>query len=424
MGRVQERQSRPCQLCSLLHTLTSKGQMTGSNASDVTIVNQAQVLAEAVAAVRAEPIVGFDTEFVGESTYEPQLCLIQVAAGERIFVIDPLTGLNLEDFWQALTEPDREVIALAARQELLFCLRYAGRPPYRVFDPQIAAGLVGYGYPLSHTNMLQRVLDVRVKGGETFTDWRKRPLTGSQLQYAAEDVRSLAALRLSLRARARELDRELWVDLECARLVHRVVQGQDEERWSRVSGAGRLNRRELAVLRELWQWRDATARAHDSPPRRVISDDLLMQIVRRKPQSAADFLQLRGTERYRRDADAIVDAVGKGLRVPQKDLPEALGRDDPPQVQVLGQLASIISNSLAAEHQIDVALLATTGDLQDVVRWHLRLTEERPDVLEGWRGEILGRPLLDLLEGRSTIRVADAHSKSPLRIEPRLEARD
>ena len=141
--------------------------MTQSNVSDVTYVDRSPALAEVVKAIRAEPVIGFDTEFVGESTYEPQLCLIQVAAGERIFVIDPLAGLGLGEFWQALTEPDREVIALAARQELLFCLRYAGRPPHRLFDPQIAAGLVGYGYPLSHTNMLQRVLDVRVRGGES-----------------------------------------------------------------------------------------------------------------------------------------------------------------------------------------------------------------------------------------------------------------
>lgn len=398
--------------------------MTQTNPSDVTFVEQASSLAMAVAAIRAEPVVGFDTEFVGESTYEPVLCLIQVSAGERIFVIDPLARIDLGEFWQALTEPDREVIALAARQELLFCLRYAGRVPHRVFDPQIAAGLVGYGYPLSHTNMLQRVLDVHVAGGETFTDWRKRPLTANQLQYAAEDVRHLATLRLSLLARAREQDRELWVDLECARLVHRVVQGQDEERWYRVSGAGRLNRRELGVLREVWQWRENTAKAIDTPPRRVLSDDLLMQIVRRKPKSSADLLQLRGTDRLRRDSEIIVAAVAKAFRTPEKDLPALIGRDDPAQVQILGQLASIVSNSLAAQHQIDVALLATTADLQDVVRWHLGLSEERPDVLEGWRGEILGRPLLDLLEGRSSIRVADARSKSPLRIEPRLEARD
>lgn len=398
--------------------------MTQSNLSDVIYVDQPSSLAEAVSAVRASGVVGLDTEFVGESTYEPQLCLVQVSASERIFIIDPLAKLDLRELWQTLTEPEREVIAVAARQEVLFCLRYAGRAPHRVFDPQIAAGLAGYGYPLSHTNLLQRVLDVRVIGGETFTDWRKRPLTPGQLRYAAEDVRYLHPLRQALLTRARELDRELWVDLECARLVHRITQGQDEERWFRVSGAGRLNRRELAVLREVWWWRENVARSQDSPPRRVLSDDLMMQIVRRKPQGTNDLMQLRGTDRLRRDADAIVAAVAKGLRTPASELPNLVTRDDPPQVQVLGQLASIVSNSLAAQQQVDVALLATTADLQDIVRWHLGLIEARPDVLEGWRGEILGRPLLDLLEGRSTIRVADPRSKSPLRIEPRLESVD
>jgi ribonuclease D len=395
-----------------------------TQSTDVLFVDKPALLAEAVASIRDEAIVGFDTEFVGESTYEPVLCLFQVAAGERVFIIDPMTDLDLREFWQVLTDPEREVIALAARQELLFCLRYAGRAPHRVFDPQIAAGLVGYGYPLSHTNMLQRVIEVRVGGGETFTDWRKRPLTPSQLRYAAEDVRYLSALRSALLTRARELDRELWVDLECASLVHRVVQGQDEERWFRVSGAGRLNRRELAVLREVWGWRDLVARGQNIPPRRVLSDDLMMQIVRRKPSTPNDLLQLRGMDRLRRDADAIVAAVAKGLRTPAADLPVPISRDDPPQVQILGQLASIVSSSLAAQHQVDVALLATTSDLQDVVRWQLGLTAERPEVLDGWRGEILGQPLLDLLQGRSTIRVADTKSRSPLRIEPRLEALD
>jgi ribonuclease D len=398
--------------------------MTSSNLRGVTFVDQPPALAEAIAAVRASEVVGLDTEFVGESTYEPVLCLVQIAAGDSIFVIDPLAGLELDEFWQVMTDSGREVIALAARQELLFCLRYAGRLPDRLFDPQLAAGLVGYGYPLSHTSMVQRVLDVRIKGGETFTDWRKRPLTANQLQYAAEDVRYLAALRQSLLTRARELDRELWLSLESASLVRRVIQGQDEERWQRVSGAGRLDRRELAVLREVWTWRDETARARNQPPRRILPDELMMQAVRRRPQKAEDLLQLRGTDRLRRDAAAIVAAVTKGMQVPNAQLPEALSRDDPPQVQILGQLASIVANSLAAEHQVDVALLSTTADLQGVVRWQLGMTKERPEVLDGWRGEILGRPLLDLLEGRSTIRVGDTRSRSPLRFEPKLESLD
>lgn len=390
------------------------------DSSHAIIVDRPRLLSEALAAVQGESVVGLDTEFVGESTYEPVLCLVQVSAGDRAFVIDPMAGFSLTELWEALTEPGREVVALAARQEVLFCLRYAGRAPERVFDPQIAAGLVGYGYPLSYQNMAQRVLDVRVKGGESFTDWRKRPLTTEQLNYAAEDVRFLLALRHSLLARAKELDRELWVDLECAASVHRIVQGQDEERWRRVSGASRLNRRDLAVLREVWHWREATAKERDVPPRRLLSDDMLVQVVRRKPSDPEGVLQLRGMERLRREAPAIVQAVIRGMRVPQRDLPALNTRDDPPQVQILGQLASIVANSLAAENQVDIALLATTADLHQVVRWHLGLTQERPEVLEGWRGEILGRPLLDLLEGRSLVRVDDARSSSPLKIEPRL----
>lgn len=398
--------------------------MTQSNLPDTSYIDKPADLAEAIDVISAEPVVGLDTEFVGESTYEPQLCLVQVAAAGRVFIIDPLARMDLRPLWRALTEPEREVIAVAARQEVLFCLRYAGRPPHRVFDPQVAAGFVGYGYPLSHTNLLQRVLDVKTAGGETFTDWRKRPLTPAQLRYAAEDVRHLHALRLSLLERARELDRELWVTLECARLVQRIVQGQEEDRWFRVSGASRLNRRDLAVLREVWWWRENTAKSQDTPPRRVLGDDLMMQVVRRKPQTTNDLLQLRGMDRMRRAADAIVAAVARGLNTPAAELPRLVSRDDPVQVQVLGQLASIVANSLAAQEQVDNALLATTADVQDVVRWHLGLLDTRPEVLEGWRGEILGRPLLDLLEGRSTIRVADSRSRNPLRIEPRLEALD
>jgi ribonuclease D len=385
---------------------------------DVVFVDEATTVSQAVDAMRAEPVVGFDTEFVGESTYESLLCLVQIATSDRTYVIDPLVGLDLTEFWQVLTDPSREVIALAARQELLFCLKFAGRLPGRLFDPQVAAGLVGLGYPLSHTNLVQRVLKVRVRGGETYTDWRKRPLTPSQLHYAAEDVRHLIAVRAALLSRARELSREEWIEAECAGLAERVARGAEEERWFRVSGASRLNRRELAALREVWQWRDATARRVDSPPRRVLTDDMMIQIVKRSPATVNDLLQLRGTDRLRRDAEAIVAAVGRAKALPEDALPELLSRDDPVQVQVLGQLASIVSNSLAAQHHVDTALLATTADLQEVVRWRLGLTKERPGVLDGWRGAILGDSLLALLDGRSAIRVGDLRSRSPLRIEP------
>lgn len=387
---------------------------------DVTYVDDAGQLIGAVEAIRRDSLVGFDTEFVGESTYEPQLCLLQVATREGVWVIDPLASIDLSDFWAALTEPGREVVAVAARQEIAFCLRYATRPPAKLFDPQVAAGLVGFGYPLSHTNLVFKVVGVRVHAGETFTDWRKRPLSKAQLDYAASDVRHLLAIRERLVGQAEKMKREDWVSGECAALVAKVLQRDSEESWLRVGGAGNLKPRERAVVRELWRWRDGVARAANLPPRRVLGDDLLMQVVKRSPQTVAELVALRGFDRpaLRREGQDIVGAVKRALELPEGELPNLRRREDPPQLQILGSLCSVVSNNLAARHRVDPALLATTADLQDLVRWHLGADgETRPAILEGWRGEILGGPLLALLQGKSTVRVADAQAPSPLSIE-------
>ena len=332
-------------------------------------------------------------------------------------MIDPLTPLELGEFWSLLV--GREVVALAARQELLFCLRYTKRLPAKLFDPQIAAGLLGYGYPLSHTNLVRQVLGVRAAPSEAYTDWRRRPLSDKQLEYGAGDVRELLAARDRLLQKARTKDRVDWIETECARFAERIELEEGEERWWRFPGSNRLRRRELAILRELWRWRDGVAREADQPPRRVLRDDLVIEIVKRAPQTMEDLFSLRGLERgsVRKAGPGILAAVQAGLAVPDSDLPKLERRDDPPQVAVLGHLASVLANGLAAEYDVDPALLATTADLQDLVRWHLVGGRDvRPLVLQGWRDEILGEPLLDMLRGRSAVRVVDVHARNPFRI--------
>ncbi len=137
---------------------------------DAQFVDEQQGVARIVEAIRTAPVVAFDTEFVGETAYEPVLCLLQVATASGIWVIDPLARVDVTEFWQMLTEPGREIVAVAARREVLFCLRFAGRSPETIFDPQLTAGLLVWSYPLSHTNLLRLVLDVRVEGGEAYTD--------------------------------------------------------------------------------------------------------------------------------------------------------------------------------------------------------------------------------------------------------------
>lgn len=389
--------------------------------TDWRYVDTQPALMATVRAVAEAATVGFDTEFVGEATYEPVLCLMQVATPGGIWVVDPLRpGLDLAPFWEALTAPERTLVAVAARQEVLFCLHFAGRAPGRVFDPQVAAGLLGYGYPLSLSNLLHKVLGVRVRGGETVTDWRKRPLTPKQLEYAAEDVRWLLPVYERLTHEAEVQGRTAWVEGECVRLVERVQRGLTEERWQRMPGAAALPRRTLAVLRELWLWRDAEARRNDQPPRRVLADELLVEVAKRSPTTLDDLYALRGMDRYRRAGRDLLAAVQRGMAVPEDQLPESLRRHDPPQLSLLSGVLSVVANSLAAEHRVDPALLATSSDLQDLVRWHLGMDGDlRPAILDGWRGDILGRPLEDLLAGKSAIRIRDVRSRNPIAVEPR-----
>src|SRR5690606_26737123 len=132
--------------------------------------------------------VGFDTEFVSEDSYRPELCLIQVAFGDRLAIIDPYRVETTDPFWEVLAEPGRIVIAHAAREEIRFCYRFSGKPIAGLFDTQLAAGFVGMEYPASLATLVQRLVGKTLPKGETRTNWRHRPLTPDQITYALHDV--------------------------------------------------------------------------------------------------------------------------------------------------------------------------------------------------------------------------------------------
>ncbi len=363
-------------------------------------------------------VIGLDTEFISEGRYEPELCLVQLSTAAEIFIVDPMVLTDLRPMWELLALPDREIVTVAARQEIKFCAKGAGAAPACVLDLQIAAGLLGFGYPLSHTNLCLRILNARVNGGESFTDWRKRPLRPVQLEYAADDVRYLLPMREKILARAQKLDRTNWIRGECDHLVKVVMR--EDERW-KISGSARLSRRQLAVLREVWRWRDGQARALNVPAARVLGDSMLIEVARRAPATVEDLFSIRGLDsRLLRKAEQdVVDAVALARSIPESDLPCNERRDDPPQVAVLTKLLSVAASNLAAETDVDTALLATTSDLQEIVRWFLdQEGTSCPDALQGWRGEILQESLIGFLSGKKVVRVGNVRRPNPLVFEP------
>src|SRR5262245_11708385 len=214
---------------------------------------------------------GFDTEFVGEDTYHPHLCLVQVATPDRLILIDPLSAGPLDSFWKLVVDPANQVIVHAGREEVRLCRLWAGQTPGNLFDLQIAAGLAGLAYPLSHGTLVSQVLGVQLTKGETLTEWRDRPLTPAQVRYAYDDVPHLLAVWQRLTERLERLNRADWAREEFRRLTTLAAPEEVvEEKWRRLRGLGQLGRRQLAVVRALYAWREETAERLNRPPRTLV----------------------------------------------------------------------------------------------------------------------------------------------------------
>lgn len=367
--------------------------------------------------------VAMDTEFVAEETYWPQLCLVQVATDAGSAIIDPLTVGPIDPFWRQIADRGAVTILHAGRGELEFCLRATGRLPADVFDVQIAAGFVGLEFPASYRNLVERLLGRNLSKAERRTDWRRRPLTGRQLSYALEDVRHLPDLHRALEQHLEKLGRRGWFQEETATWQEQIRQAAQEERWWRVSGNSGLDPQGRAVLRELWRWRDQEAQRRDVPPRRVLRDDLLVELARRKTADLERIKALRGLDwgKLKRLLPEMAGRIRRALELPPQQWPNSTRPDAPPQQTALAQFLFAALANLCRREQIAVGLVGGPNDLREWLAW--RTTPERyeqpPLLARGWRAEVVGRLLEDLLSGKKVIRVADAQSETPLVFEDR-----
>jgi ribonuclease D len=372
----------------------------------------------------AAPTICFDTEFVSEHTYRPELCLIQVAVGDQLALIDPQPIEDLVPFWKALAAPGHETIVHAGRQELIYCLDATGQPPYALFDVQLAAGLVGLEYPAGYAALLARLLGERPSKGETRTDWRRRPLSQQQLEYALDDVRYLERLRQVLGEKIAKLGRETWLDEEMATWLSDVNASRGQERWRRVTGSSGLSARSLAIVREVWAWREGEAERRNQPVKQVLRDDLIVELAKRRSDDPKQIAAVRGMERgdYRRMIPDLARMAAKAIALTDKELPEVIRNDSSPQLTMLGQFLSSALSSICRDAHVAASLVGTASDVRDLIAYHTsgssRKNEPPPSLACGWRAEVVGKVLDDLLDGRTAIRIADPDSDQPLVFEP------
>jgi ribonuclease D len=344
-----------------------------------------------VASLRNQGRFGYDTEFIGEHTSYPKICVVQVATGDHVWLIDALAEIDLRPLWELLADPAVEKIVHAGEQDLEPVMRNLGppaRPPQNIFDTQIAAAFTGCPYPSSLRRLAELLLGADLGHGLKFSQWDHRPLTNVQRQYAANDVRYLPLLRHRIGERLEELGNTAWAAEECAALAEpsRYVTDADSLRLRSMAW---LSPREIAVARSLLEWREDLARHENMPPRTLVTDGVLLDLARTQPKTQADLARVRNLPRpVRRDwGDVMLKRIAES-RDGAADGPFT----PPAKIDWTAERARVNAvwtkiAERARQREIDPAIVTSKKELAG----HLRAEGKRRTtrLTRGWRVELL-----------------------------------
>jgi ribonuclease D len=351
---------------------------------------------------------------MSESRYRALLCLVQIAVDNPepggdplVLVIDSLTDVDVTPLAVLLGDPGFEVILHAGRQDVAILRRAWRTELNNVFDTQIAAGFAGASAQAGYGNLLGQILGLRVGKTASYTRWDARPLTAEQLGYAAEDVAHLLQLSDEIQQRLEGSGRLEWAREECRRLESATDERDPETAWERLPRVGQLDPHARAVARELAAWRERTASDLDRPVGSVLADPPLLELAKRKPSTISGLEQIRGLHppTIKRRGQAILDAIAVGREAPPIARDEVRARSEAGDAPLIA-LAEALLRTRSMEAGLAYELIASRAELEQIVASYRR-GEPEPKVrtLNGWRAELVGDDLRDLLAGRSALSV-------------------
>jgi ribonuclease D len=355
---------------------------------------------------------------MGEGRYRSLLCLVQVAVpdperpGEvRVEVLDPLDDrLDPRPLADALADPAVEVVMHAGRQDVALLRRVWGTEVRGLFDTQVAAGFAGLPAQAGYETLLRELLHVRLRKTASYTRWDARPLSEEQVGYAREDVLHLLQLADKLTERLERSGRLEWALQECIALEASTDARSVEMAFERLPRINGLDPGARAIAWELASWREGLAAQQDRPVQSVLPDNALVEVAKRKPSSPRALEQIRGLNpgHLRKRGQDILEAVVRGRDRPP--LPFEGERRPPPSTgdAPLIALGEALVRTRAMEAGLAYELVAARADLQAIVTAQREGSPE-PAVrtLEGWRRELVGAELLELLAGRRSLSVGD-----------------
>lgn len=334
---------------------------------------------------------GIDTEFVRERTYFPRLCLIQIAQGSTLWLVDALAFEEPSALADLLRPGHGPWVIHAARQDLEALLPITSAPLGPLFDTQVGAGLLGFPAQVGYGELVRQFLEVELPKGQARTDWSARPLSMDQLSYAADDVRYLGAVAEQIGERLERAGRVAWMEEDCARLTDPgLYRNEPAEAWRRLKGVEQLPPLEQSVLRALAAWRENTAISRNRPRGWILADEALRELAQRRPGTLEALQQIAAVPAavVRNSGRALLDCIN-GARADASAFEQRpqMERLTPEQQARLSRLQEA-SRKLAGELGLAPELLATRRDLTALVRG-----ATVADTFTGWRRDLLQPPL-------------------------------
>ena len=364
------------------------------------VISETSDLKQACQDLADGDFVTVDTEFLRETTYWPQLCLIQVANVDHELIIDPLAkGIDLAPFFELMADTSVVKVFHAARQDIEIFVEQSGKVPSPLFDTQIAAMVCGFGESISYVNLVKKITDQNLDKSSRFTDWSQRPLTQKQLTYAVGDVTHLRDVYLALKKEIDEAGRADWLAEEMDALSNVATYiTEPADAWRRLKLRVK-DRKALANLIELAAWREEAAQKQNVPRGRLVKDDALYDIANQSPRTVDELSKLRsvhdGIARSSRGRD-ILASLKRAKSRDHSTLPP-LPRGKPPSAesQAILELLKVLLKSCAARNRVATKLIANNQDLENIASGR----DDGVAALTGWRHNLFGQHALKLRRG-------------------------
>ena len=357
--------------------------------------------------------IAIDTEFMRSSTYYPHAGLIQVGDGKGCYLIDPLAIDDLSSLAVLMTHPATVKVIHSCSEDLEVFRFLLGVVPSPLMDTQIAAAYANMGFSLGYPALINDQLGIALDKGETRSDWMQRPLSQSQLHYAALDVAYLLIVYGKILVALKALGRLEWVREECAILVDAANSEDDySEAYTKIKLAWKLFPDQLVVLKSICAWRETQARQSDVPRNRLMKENAAWDVARKKPTSPKQLAMIDGMghRTLKEHCDEVLALVAQAAASPAESHPPRLPKPlTPAQGDILKALKAI-AQDVAQTQVIASEIIVRKKDLEQLTRSVLAGEVVLPASLQGWRYNVVGK----YMEEKAQELAAQINRESPI----------